>query len=332
MDHFNIDEDKQTLIPYIKAALAVQPKLAIWGVPWSPPQWMKTNDSYLGKGGRIQQDPQTLTAYALYFSKYVQAYRAAGIPVQGIFPQNEPRETRGNYPQCGWSGKELDAFLRDDLVPQLNKDQVKVEVWYGTLSSFDGKKGLDDYITPVLGDPVTNPMVKGIGCQYGSQGLFEQTHDKYPDKKILETETECDHGTNSWDWAMKTYDHAIDDLNHFANGYMYWNMILNEKATSSWGWRQNSLITLDSQAQEIVYNPEFYAMKHLSNVVEPGATRISLDGQPARAVAFRNPSGKIVICFANDAKTDLAMTLQVNRSAITLDAPARSMNSVVFSK
>ena len=57
--------------------------------------------------------------------------------------------------------------------------------------------------------------------------------------------------------AKRSRFHAIDDLSHFANGYMHWTMILDEKATSRWGCRQNSLIILDGAAQKIVDHPEF---------------------------------------------------------------------------
>ncbi len=326
MAHFNLDEDKKTLIPYMKTALALQPKLEIWGVPWSPPSWMKTNNSYVGKGGSLKQDPQTLAAYALYFSKYVQAYRAEGIPVRGIFPQNEPSQQRNIYPQCGWTGTEMGPFIRDYLVPQLKKDNVKVEVWLGTLN------GTDRGVSLLLGDPTVNPLLTGFGGQYGGQNLFLATHNAYPDKQILETETECDKGENSWPWAMKTFDHAIDDFNNFANGYMYWNMILNEKATSSWGWHQNSMLILDGTAQKIIYNPEFYALKHFGNLVQPGAVRIKLTGGPAHAVAFRNPAGDCVVTFSNDTKTPATIGIELNGSAAKVDAPAQSMNSVVFAK
>jgi glucosylceramidase len=32
MEHFNIDEDRKILIPYIKTAMQIQPKLELWGV------------------------------------------------------------------------------------------------------------------------------------------------------------------------------------------------------------------------------------------------------------------------------------------------------------
>jgi glucosylceramidase len=293
---------------------------------------MKTNNSYVGKNGHLKQDPQTLAAYALYFSKYVQAYRVEGIPVQGIFPQNEPTEMRANYPQCGWNGKELNGFIRDYLVPRLSKDQVKVEVGLGTLARYNTQKGMDDYINPVLEDASTNPMVTGVGGQYTTQNLFQQTHDKYPDKKILQTETECYNGQNSWAQAMQTFDHVIADFNHFANGYMFWNMILSEKATSSRGWRQNSLIIVDTKKQKIVYNPEFYAMKHFGNLVRPGAVRIRTEGPSSDVIAFQNPSSECVVCFSNRAVAPATTKLQLNGRVVTLEVPGLSMNSVILQK
>ncbi len=97
---FNLDRDRTILIPYIKAAMRFQPDLKIWGSPWSPPAWMKVNHHY-GAGGTNQliQQEKYLAAYAGYFSKYVKAYRAEGIPVVAVAVQNEPFFGPG-YPSC----------------------------------------------------------------------------------------------------------------------------------------------------------------------------------------------------------------------------------------
>jgi glucosylceramidase len=105
MAHFTLDEDRKILIPFIKEAMKYQPKLQIWGVPWSPPSWMKTTGKY--KGGMLKQDPQTLQAYALYFAKYAQNYLHEGIPLRAVMPQNEPSFNSGKYPQCHWKGIEI---------------------------------------------------------------------------------------------------------------------------------------------------------------------------------------------------------------------------------
>ena len=45
------------------------------GSPWSPPTWMKTNDST--KGGSLK--PEFYRSYAKYFVKYIQGMKAEGI-------------------------------------------------------------------------------------------------------------------------------------------------------------------------------------------------------------------------------------------------------------
>ena len=325
MDHFTIAEDRKTLIPFIKAAMQYQPKLELWGVPWSPPSWMKTNGQY--KGGRMKQDAQTLAAYALYFSKYAQAYLHEGIPLRAVMPQNEPLYNDANYPQCQWSGQELNTFLRDYLVPQIKKGQVPVEVWLGTIPSGN----IRDFTDPVFGDPVTNPSITGVGYQYNGQGTMSATHQSYPDKLILQTETECFGGNDSWSEGMTTFGRIIEDTNHFCNGYMFWNMILSEKKTSSWGWRQNSLVVVDSQTKKVTYNPEFYAMKHFGNRVLPEAVRVEISQSASlKATALQNPSGEVVVLFSNASDHAVEAQLKLGDFAGQIEVPPYSMNSVSF--
>jgi glucosylceramidase len=335
MTNFSIERDRKILIPFMKAAMEYQPKLAVWGVPWCPPSWMKDNNAY--KGGYMKQDAQTLAAYALYFSKYVQAYRKEGINLYAVHPQNEPKYNNNVYPQCVWSGKEINTFLRDYLVPRLKQDKVDVQVWLGTIVN----PNLADYTDPALGDPVTGPGISGVGYQYDGQSAMLQTHQKYPDKKMLQTETECYNGENSWTEAATTFRKMIEDMNHFANGYTFWNMILSEKSTSTWGWKQNSLLKINGQTRQIIYNPEFYAMKHFGHFVHPGAVRIGLTGSlgmgrteqqimAGSLTAFRNPSGELVMVLRNPNASVLPVNIKVGERAAKLELPANSMNSVVL--
>jgi glucosylceramidase len=166
------------------------------------------------------------------------------------------------------------------------------------------------------------------------------THNKYPDKKMMQTETECYNGANSWTEGMTTFRKMIEDLNHYACAYMYWNMVLGEKSTSSWGWKQNSLLKIDSQSKQIIYNPEFYSMKHFGHFVRPGAVRIGLSaasgggGAPVltsqNAVAFRNPSGELVVVVGNPGAGVLPVTFQAAFGSAAMEIPARSMNTFVL--
>jgi glucosylceramidase len=325
MKDFSIARNRDTLIPFIKAAMKYQPKLGIWATPWCPPSWMTTNGRY--RQGKMKRDPQTLAAYALYFSKFVQAWRAEGINLYAVHPQNEMALNTNVYPQCVWDADTLNVFLRDHLLPQLRRDQIDIEVWLGTVVNED----LAEYVDPVLGDPVTGPGIVGVGYQYGGQKTLLATHEKYPAKKLAQTETECYGGGNAWDQALLTFGHLIEDTTHFANSYFFWNIVLDESGLSRWNWRQNSLLTVDRKTETVRYNPEFYAMKHFSAFVLPGAQRIAVSGGPFKdVVAFQNPDGSRVLIIGNATDQEISTTLDADGTPVRLKIPAQSMNTLML--
>jgi glucosylceramidase len=325
MKDFSIERNRQALIPYIKAAMKYQPKLGIWASPWCPPSWMTTNGRY--RQGNIKADPQTFAAYALYFSKFVQAWHAEGINLYAIHPQNEPLLNDNLYPQCKWTGAEINTFVRDHLLPQLKRDHVKVEVWLGTLVN----DNVADYVEPVLGDPKTAAGITGVGFQYGGQKIMGATHEKFPDKKLAQTETECYGGWNTWDQCLTTFGRIVENTSHFAGSYFFWNMVLDESGLSRWNWKQNSLLTVDRKTETVKFNPEFYAMKHFSAMVLPGARRIAASGGPFKEiVAFQNADGSQVLAFANNTDQMISATVQAGAASFQVDVPAKSMNTIVI--
>src|SRR5699024_1739668 len=73
---FSIKHDEKYRIPLLKAAnKETGDKLTIYASPWSPPAWMKTNDSML-HGGHLK--PEFYQVWANYFVKFIQAYRKQG--------------------------------------------------------------------------------------------------------------------------------------------------------------------------------------------------------------------------------------------------------------
>ena len=83
---FSLANDKKALIPVLKKILAINPHIKILGSPWSPPAWMKTNDST--SGGHLK--PEYYHAYSQYFIKYIKGMAANGITIDAITIQNAP--------------------------------------------------------------------------------------------------------------------------------------------------------------------------------------------------------------------------------------------------
>ncbi len=86
LDSFSLSKDTVDLIPILKQIVAINPSIKIIATPWSPPVWMKDNNSTIG--GSLQT--QYYDVYAKYFVKYIQAMKANGITIDAVTPQNEP--------------------------------------------------------------------------------------------------------------------------------------------------------------------------------------------------------------------------------------------------
>ena len=226
-------------------------------------------------------------------AKYVLAYRAQGIPVSAVHVQNEPISEQV-YPSCRWTGPQERDFVRDYLGPEFKAAHVPAQIWLGTIN--DGN--LADYADPVLSDPKAAAYISGVGYQWEGKAAIGPTHDKYPAVQLMQTETECGGGENNWGSAAHTWGLLAHYLTHWANSYMYWNMVLDQNSVSSWGWRQNAMVTVHTDTKAVTYNPEFYLMKHFSAFVAPGAKRVAVTGS-ADTLAFRNPNGAIVAVAAN---------------------------------
>ena len=164
MAELNLDRDNQKLIPYIKAAMAVNPSLKVWGSPWTAPEWLKDSAPQAPHDegcGSLSPDPRHREAYALYLARAAKAYRAAGLNFEHVAIQNEPNQGAvwrngkcgDSYPKMHWTGEELHAFLRDHLGPvfaRLNLTDV-VGIFLATLPVDD----FQGYVQPALADPQT---------------------------------------------------------------------------------------------------------------------------------------------------------------------------------
>jgi len=336
MKYFSIDHDRSVLIPYIKEAMKYQPKLKIWASPWSPPAWMKTNKHYANRPGKFNdlkpegavlsgdqfiQEPKYLSAYATYFTRFVKAYQKEGINVYAIHFQNEPY-THNQYPNCSWTPAAMRDFIANYLGPTFTKEKLTTELWLGTwnndkLANFD----------IVLSSPEAMKYIAGAGLQWEGKNVINKLHKKYPSVKLMQTESECGEGDFSW----KDGEHLFDLIKIYFNGgvtaYNYWNMVLTDKGTSTWGWNQNALIQIDKSSLKVTFTPEYYAFKHFSYFVTPGSVKIVNIGSFENIVAFVNPKKEVVIVANNLQDNPKTITIKIGAKAFSVTLPAKSFNT-----
>lgn len=337
MEHFTIQRDLQRIIPSIKLAQAEQPEMTFWASPWSPPQWMKKNKHYAQaitdtngnsmafppmQRDQFVEDARYYNAYCLYFDKFINAYSDLGIPITALAYQNEAYSNTP-YPGCTWLPATTGKFLASYLGPYMAEHHPDVDLIAGTINTADW-----NVFTGILNTPDISRYVKQVGIQWEGRQQIANVRRTWPEYELVQTESECGSGTFDWNAAV----HTFELCNHYlANGvttYTYWNAILQDGGFSSWGWRQNALVQVNSATHTAFYTPEYYAYKHYTHLIPPGSQILTCDASQLM-VSARTPNGNVIVVLGNDGSSDKTLTIDVDGQRMDCHLAARSFSTFV---
>jgi len=341
LKHFSIQHDRATLIPFIQAAQSYQPRLRLWASPWTPPSWMKRNHFYaeaaaypgmtdngirpeqLGHEGEDMfiQEPRYFEAYARYFGRFIDEYAANGIRVGTVMPQNEFNSAQ-NFPSCTWTAAGLARFIQV-LGPEMDKRHV--EIFFGTL-----ERGNPALLETVMRDANAGRFIRGLGVQWAGKNALPAIHREYPSLPIYQSEQECGDGSNSWSYTGYCWQLMKDYFRNGACAWMYWNIALALGGKSTWGWAQNSLVSVDTQAKTFRYNHDYYLLKHLTHFVDVGAVPIAVNGTCDDALAFQNPNGAIIALIRNELPHSQLVQVQFRERSVAVDLPLDSIGTLAI--
>jgi glucosylceramidase len=269
----------------------------------------------------IQQD-KYLKAYALYFSKFIGAYKKEGIDIFAVMPQNEFNSAQV-FPSCCWTAKGLANFIGRYLGPSMKKKGVKI--FFGTM-----ERAKEALVDTILTDPYSSKYVQGIGFQWAGKGAIAGIHKRYPGMKLYQSEQECGDGNNDWEYCKYAWTLMKHYISNGASAYMYWNIALEEEGISRWGWCQNSLVTVNKEKKTYQYNHEYYLLKHVSHFVQTGAKVLKCSGAFSNVLAFENPDKSIIMVLQNDTPSDKNISVNVDNKNITTLLKADSFNTIIF--
>ncbi len=333
LKHFSIEHDRQLLIPLIKAAQAAagDDALKILASPWSPPAWMKTNGK-MTEGGQLK--PEFRETWARYFCRYIKEYRQENINIWAVTVQNEPMATQ-RWESCLFTHEEERDFVRDYLGPALEEhgcQQTKLVVW-------DHNRDLIFHrAKTILDDPVAAKFVWGTGFHWYVTDDFDHVgmvHDFYPDKKLLFTEGCVEHGVHLGDWsAGERYARSvINDLNHWAVGWIDWNLMLDTNGGPNHvGNFCSAPVIGDFEKDRLIYNSSYYYLGHFARFIRPGAVRIlcQTTGEELLATAFLNPDQKVAVVILNQQDHSVPYSLQVHGAQVSGMCLDHSIMTLVF--
>jgi glucosylceramidase len=346
--HFSIAHDETEILPLLRQAKRLNPQLQIMATPWSPPAWMKTGQSLIG--GRLIDQPRIYRSYALYLTKFVEAYRAHGVAVNTITVQNEPQNrTPAGYPGTDMPARQEEKVI-EDLGPMLRAAGLRTKIlaydhnWSEHPNDIastppDEASDTNDYPQEVLSSPAAR-WVSGTAehCYYGDPRAMTTLHREFPSKDVYMTE--CS-GSQSSDPANTFSDtlkwHArnliIGSPRNWAKTVINWNVALDPSGGPHVGGCANctGILTV-GPGDQVTRNAEYYTLGHLSRFVPPGAVRIAStsfgttgwNGQ-VMDVAFRDPNGTTVLVAHNENDNPQAFAVREGDRSFTYTLPGDAL-------
>jgi glucosylceramidase len=327
MEKFSLGEDKADVIPVLKEILAIQPKIKILASPWSAPLWMKT--SGVARGGVLK--PEYFDAYALYWVKYIEAMKAAGITIDALTVQNEPLNEK-NTPSMLMLESEQADFIANHLGPALNKAGLKTKVVL-----YDHNLDHPMYPLSILKDKKANKYIDGTGFHLygGTVEAFDQVHDAFPKKNLYFTEQSVTERGNTGEMniARPVARIVIGATRHWSKNVLLWNLAADPQAGphTNEGGCTGCYGALTIDGNNVTRLVAYYVTAHASKFIPDGSVRI--DSQPSDAlpnVAFRTPQGKTVLLVANTGTAATDFSVRYHGKTLKTSLSAGSVGTYVW--
>jgi glucosylceramidase len=327
LKRFSIAHDEEYILPVLRQARKVNPDLFLFSTPWSPPGWMKPNNSMLGGNMRRQY----MSSYADYFVKFLKGYEAQGVFIQAVTVQNEvDTDQDGRMPACSWPQEYEADFVRQNLGPAFEKNGIKTKIWL-----IDHNYNLWGRAVGELETPDVLKYASGIAWHgyVGDVSKVTQVHNAFPDVDQYWTEggpdyTDAHYGDNWCTWG-KSFSGI---LRNWCRSLTAWNLTLDEQGKPNIGpFPCAGMVTVNSKTSDSTYSGQYYAMAHFSKFVKRGARRIDsyskIEGLDE--VAFENLDGGIVLVATNSG-AGKTISVKSGGKVVDVELPKDSMTTLCW--
>jgi glucosylceramidase len=363
LEHFSIKEDMDDIIPMIKDAMSISKDgFKIISSPWTAPPWMKNNNDW--RGGKLL--PEYYETWALYFSKYINAYKKEGINIWGVTVENEPLGNDSNWESMHYTPQEMNDFVKNHLGPKLNAEDHNVKIL-----GYDQNRDEELYhwVDAMYDDPEAKKYFDGTAVHWYASTYdyfpeaLQYAHNKAPEKYLIQSEACVDaevpkwkddnwywsaEATDwGWDWAPddKKYLHPkyvpvhryardiIGCLNNWVNGWVDWNMVLDRQGGPNWAknWCVAPVIA-DTTLNEVYYTPLYYTLAHFSRFIRPDAVIINskINNDSLMTTAAKNPDGSIAVVLFNPTNEAKGVTLKLKERIVNFSISSNAIQSIII--
>jgi glucosylceramidase len=306
--HFSIAHDQAYILPLLMQAKRINPQITTIAAPWSPPAWMKTNDSMVN--GSVRDDSYGVLAQ--YFVHFLQQYHSAGVTIDAITPQNEPGEINHGFPSVAMSASQETSLIAQYLGPALAQADLHTKIF-----GFDYEWQNFQDAEAILSNPSARSYLSGVAwhCYVGDPAIMEKVHAAYP--SLEQEETECSTGPHGIA-HLSTFEVALQSMQHWASSALVWNIALDPSGGPKIGQGCEGcvgLMTVDAKQDTAQFTDEAIQLGHFSKFVRPGALHIAAtSGDPhgIEYVAFLNPDKTLAMVVRNSSSQAQTLTVQTS--------------------
>lgn len=324
LDKFDFSKDEEYIFPWLEKICEIaEENIPIMLSPWSPPAYMKDNNSRL-RGGKLLEEMRQ--PWAKYMARYALEYRKRGFNVWALTIQNEPNAIQ-TWDSCLYTAEEERIFLLDYLRPELDSVGLKdVEVFFWD----HNKERLIPRSEQFFKQGVEN-IVPGIafhgycGDHFRSLELYR---DKFPKHRMILTEF-CMAHKDRFDFnkQLDVYGHEfIGDIAAGADTLIDWNLILDHKGGPNHVGNYCMAPVMTDAEYRPHYNMAFKVISTLSSCIRPGDVVIEHS-------KYKNDIDVVAVISPNDGirviigaiKSPQSINVRIREQVFSFTVPAGTL-------
>jgi glucosylceramidase len=328
MKHFSIDHDREYILPVLREARKANKELFLFSSPWSPPGWMKANKSMLGGAMRSGN----FEAYARYFMRFLEGYKAEGVAIDAVTVQNEvDAEQNGRMPACLWAQEHEIEFVAKFLGPALRKAGAATKIWV-----LDHNYNLWGRAIGELSNAEAAEYIDGIAWHgyVGEPSAMTRVHEAFPKKSAYWTEGGPDINAPDYETDYTKWGEAFNGiLGNWARSITAWNVVLDEKGKPNVGpFSCGGVITVETGSHKVTRSGQYWAFAHYARHMKRGARVIAANGigggeKGVTLTSVRNPDGGFVAVLANRG-AERRVQLVMGGRELDVELPAESLQTL----
>ena len=300
---------------------------------WSPPAWMKDNNSTLGgrcanTGAACFLDSECRQSgqfnaclpgrllgsrfqnYADFLSHFAGPWAAAnGVDIYALSFANEPDSGIHTWDSCQWSSNDIATFLSNHLGPTFAASQIATKVIVPESSSWDPAE-------PLMSATYANQSARNrvdivAGHLYGGNPAQPFQTALNRGKRVWQTETSQRH--NIWDIesALAWGKDIHDGLTGAQISAWLWFIMFAGEADTEVGGLIGAIPWGGAKA-----SPSFFVLGNYSKFVRPGFVRIGATS-----------TGMLDVSAYRDPTSDQVVVVAINRNAQALNVKFNLLGS-----